>query len=147
MPSGSLAIAAQRASAARAWSIEERADPVNAHWRVSACGRGASIDTAPADGLYCKRRMVTVAQSAERQIVDLEVAGSSPVGHPTHPHDAPKAHDIRLAGHRVVSGMAYAARDGSWTVPAHDSRGGSAIASGRRKERGHAYLRRAVPLH
>jgi hypothetical protein len=45
--------------------------------------------------------MVTVAQSAERQIVDLEVAGSSPVGHPTHPHDAPQAREIRLAGHRL----------------------------------------------
>ena len=29
-------------------------------------------------------RVVAVAQSAERQIVALEVAGSSPVGHPKH---------------------------------------------------------------
>jgi hypothetical protein len=66
-----------------------------------------------------------------RQIVDLEVAGSSPVGHPLSlTSDALKAHDIRLSGHRVVSGMAYAARDGSWAVPAHDSRG--AIAGGSR---------------
>ena len=28
--------------------------------------------------------MVAVAQLAERQIVDLEVAGSKPVGHPKH---------------------------------------------------------------
>jgi hypothetical protein len=42
----------------------------------------AFVDTLLASGLYCLGRMVTVAQSAERQIVALEVAGSSPVGHP-----------------------------------------------------------------
>src|SRR5690349_20621027 len=73
-----------------------------------------------------------------RQIVDLEVAGSSPVGHPVAWADAPIADKIRLSGHRVVSGMAYAARDGSWAVPAHDSRGAIADRgrAARRKERG-----------
>src|SRR5262249_21192019 len=49
--------------------------------------------------------VVTVAQSAERQIVALEVAGSSPVGHPTPPPDAPRVLKLWLSGHRFIPGL------------------------------------------
>jgi hypothetical protein len=43
--------------------------------------------------------MVAVAQSAERQVVALEVAGSSPVGHPPIQHkDALEPENIRRQG-------------------------------------------------
>ena len=42
--------------------------------------------------------MVAVAQSAERQIVALEVAGSSPVGHPRADTSALSADDYSIQG-------------------------------------------------
>lgn len=42
--------------------------------------------------------MVPVAHPAERQIVALEVAGSNPVGHPLHIHDALGADNFSIQG-------------------------------------------------
>ncbi len=47
--------------------------------------------------------MVPVAHPAERQIVALEVAGSNPVGHPRHTHDALSAEMISAQGIGVCS--------------------------------------------
>src|SRR5215831_12137915 len=46
--------------------------------------------------------MVAVAQLAERQIVALEVAGSSPVGHPHYDKEALDPEMIRPQGFRHV---------------------------------------------
>ena len=40
------------------------------------------VDIGRVRRLYCYRRVVAVAQLAERQIVALEVVGSRPIGHP-----------------------------------------------------------------
>ena len=46
--------------------------------------------------------MVAVAQSAERQVVALEVAGSSPVGHPTKKIKALEPEMIRPQGFWLI---------------------------------------------
>ena len=49
--------------------------------------------------------MVAVAQLAERQIVALEVAGSSPVGHPRYSKEALEPEMIRPQGFRLVEAV------------------------------------------
>jgi hypothetical protein len=51
------------------------------------------------------RRMVAVAQSAERQVVALEVAGSSPVGHPHQNNKALEPETIRPQGFWLIEGV------------------------------------------
>jgi hypothetical protein len=48
------------------------------------------------------RSAVAVAQLAERQIVALEVAGSSPVGHPLYSEKALEPESIRPQGFWLV---------------------------------------------
>ena len=75
----------------------------------ASTGRRATFDTRFSAGLYLIRTAVPVAQSAERQIVALEVVGSNPIGHPHIRDEAPCAETLGWWGFVVSSMSAPAA--------------------------------------
>lgn len=56
------------------------------------------------------RRVVAVAQMVEHRVVDADVAGSRPVGHPTVPSSSGKDSALSRRQHRFESGWDHHGR-------------------------------------